>query len=209
MEDILTVYSWPYNPQEPVVGFDETSKQLLADARMGIPARAGHLAKRDYEYKRKGTRNIFMIVEPKGGKRYVQVTPHRKKPDFAECMRRLVEDLYAEADKTHVVLDNLNTHFPSSLYETFNRKHAQRILDKLAFHHTPKHASWLNVAEIEIGVLGAQCIGRRIETEQALIQEIEAWEQERNQKGIGINWDFSIEDAKNVFPSLYPSKLNG
>lgn len=209
MEDLLTVYSWPYNPQKPVVGFDETSKQLLADARPGMPARPGHLAKRDYEYQRRGTRNIFMMVEPKGNKRYVRVTAHRRKPDFAYCMKWLVEEIYPESDMVLVVLDNLNTHFPSSLYETFNRKQADKILDRLEFHYTPKHASWLNVAEIEIGILNRQCLNRRIESEELLLGEAKAWEVERNRKGIGIKWKFSVSDAKRVFPALYPSELSG
>lgn len=208
MEDILTVYSWPYNPKAPVIGFDETSRQLLADARPRIPSRPGHLAKRDYEYKRHGTRNIFMTVEPKGNKRHVQVTKHRKKPDFAHCMKWLAEDVYVTADILHVVLDNLNTHFASSLYETFDRKQANRILDRLQFHYTPKHASWLNVAEIEISILSQQCLDRRIASEELMAREIKMWEQERNAKEIGIEWTFTLEDARNVFPTLYPSKSN-
>jgi len=199
MEDVLDLYEKPYNPEEPVVCFDEKSKQLLQDKRSTQPTQPGKPRRRDYEYKRNGTRNIFLSVEPKGGKREATVTEHRTRHDFAHEMKRLAEGTYRKAKKIHFVLDQLNTHNEKSLYETFGTREAKRLLKRIQFHHTPKHASWLNMAEIELSILGRQCLNRRIPTEDILIREVAAWQQRRNQKKAQIRWKFTKQDARNVF----------
>ena len=170
MYDIAELYGRPYNPLEPVVGTDEKSKQLLENIHQEL---FGKIKKTDYEYKRNGTRNIFVAVEPLAGRRFVQVTKHRKKADFANYIKILVDDIYKDATKIHLVLDNLNTHFKKSFIETFGDEEARRILDKIEFHYTPKHASWLNVAEIEIGIMDKQCLNRRIPTEEKMTNELD------------------------------------
>lgn len=200
MEDVLALYEKPYDPKEPTVCFDEKSKQLLRDIRTPIHCRERVPLKRDYEYKRNGTRNIFIAVEPKGGYREAMVTKRRTKQDFAYEMKRIAElRRYRDAEKIHVVLDNLNTHFEKSLIETFGRKQTKTITSRIQFHYTPKHASWLNMAEIEIGILNRQCIRGRVPTEERLKKKIEAWQAERNEKRATINWKFNAGDARNVF----------
>lgn len=162
MEDILDLYHQPYDPRYPLVYFDETSKQLIAHKRLPQPAQPGHLARYDYEYKRNGVRNLFLFFEPLQGQRHVKVTRRRTKRDWAECMRQLVDEFYPQAIKVRVVQDQLNTHNPAALYEVFAPAEAKRILDRLEFHYTPVHASWLNMAEIEFSVLSRQCLDRRI-----------------------------------------------
>ena len=205
MEDVLDLYSEPYDSKRPVVCFDETSKQLVAEKQSPIPAKAGRREWFDYEYQRNGTRNLFMTCEPLAGWRHVAVTERRTMEDFAHQMRWLADAAYPEAEKVRVVLDNLNTHKPASLYETFEPKEARRVIQRLEFHYTPKHGSWLNMAEIEFGVFSNQCLNRRIEDEETLKREIAALETERNQAAATINWRFSTNDARDKLRRIYPS----
>ena len=168
MEDVLDLYGEPHDPKRPVVCFDETSKQLVAEKRSPIPAKAGRRERFDYEYKRNGTRNLFMLCEPLAGWRHLEVTERRTMKDFAYQMRWLVDTAYPDVEKIRVVLDNLNTHRPASLYQAFEPKEARRVIKRLEFHHTPKHGSWLNMAEIEFSIFGKQCLARRIGDEGAL-----------------------------------------
>ena len=195
MYDVLAVYQQPYDASEPVVCLDEKSKQLLEQTRRPWPAKPGTPAKEDYEYKRAGTRNIFVAVEPKGGRRAVAVTARRTKVDFVNFVGTLVNGVYAGARKVHLVLDNLNTHFRRSFEEVLGADQAAVTLARVVFHHTPKHASWLNMAEIEIGVMELQCTGRRMATESLLQSEIAAWEQRRNEAKETIEWKFTRQDA--------------
>ena len=205
MEDVLDLYAEPYDSKRPVVCFDETSKQLVAEKRSPIPAKAGRQERFDYEYQRNGTRNLFLTCEPLAGWRHVTVTERRTMEDFAHQMRWLADAAYPEAEKVRVVLDNLNTHRTASLYETFEPKEARRVIQRLEFHYTPKHGSWLNMAEIEFSVFSNQCLNRRIEDEDALNREIAALETERNQAAATINWRFSTTDARNKLRRIYPS----
>jgi hypothetical protein len=195
MYALLGLYAKPYDAAEPVVCLDEKSKQLLPQTRRPIPAAPGQIAKEDYEYKRAGTRNLFVAVEPKGGHREVEVTSRRTKSDFVAFVKFLALNVYAQAHKIHLVLDNLNTHFRASFEEVMGVEAAAVFLSRLAFHYTPKHASWLNMAEIEIGILDRQCTGRRIGDEATLRSEVLAWEQRRNQTGCRIDWKFTRQDA--------------
>jgi len=206
MEDVLDVYAEPYDPKRPKVNFDEASKQLIAETRQALPASPGQAARYDYEYERNGTANLFMFVEPQAGWRHVEVTERHTKLDFAQQMKWLVDERYPEADLVRVTLDNLNTHKPASLYEAFEPEEARRIIKKLEFHYTPKHGSWLNMAEIELSVLQRQCLDRRIPDQQTLKQEIAAWERQRNEEKATIDWRFSITDAREKLKRLYPSK---
>jgi hypothetical protein len=205
MEDVLDLYAEPYNPRRPKVNFDETSKQLIAETRRALPARPGQSQRYDYEYERNGTRNLFLFTEPQAGWRHVNVTEHRTMIDFAYQMRWLVDEAYPEAEVIRVVLDNLNTHKAASLYEAFAPEEARRIIKKLEFHYTPKHGSWLNMAEIELSVLQRQCLDRRIPDEAALNYEIAAWEEERNERQATIDWRFSVTTARAKLKRLYPS----
>ena len=194
------LYGKPYNPQEPVICFDEKSKELREDTRDGIPATEHTPRKRDYEYKRNGTTNIFLAVEPKGGSREVTATKRRTKRDFAKEMQRIANlPRYRAARQIHVVLDNLNTHFAPSFYETFTRGEASRLLSRLRFHYTPKHASWLNMAEIELSILSRQALQGRIPTIENLQARIRRWKRERNKKRAMIQWRFTKRDARKVF----------
>lgn len=205
MEDVLDLYAEPYDPRRPKVNFDETSRQLLADVREGLPPEPGQPARADYEYQRNGTRNLFIHCEPQTGWRHVVVTEHRGNVDFAQQMKYLVEERYPQAEVIRVVLDNLNTHKPASLYEAFAPEEARRIVKKLEFHYTPKHGSWLNMAEIELSVLQRQCLNRRIPDEETLRRELAAWEQQRNEAKAMIDWRFSITDARDKLKRFYPS----
>jgi len=205
MEDVLDLYREPHDPQRPVVCFDETSRQLVAEKRSPIPAKAGRRERFDYEYQRNGTRNLFMLCEPLAGWRHVEVTERRTMKDFAHQMRWLVDTAYPEAEKIRVVLDNLNTHRPASLYQAFPAEEARRIVKRLEFHYTPKHGSWLNMAEIEFSVFGKQCLNRRIGDAGALKGEIAALETERNQAQATIDWRFSTVDARQKLQHIYPS----
>ena len=205
MEDVLDLYAEPYDPKRPVVCFDETSKQLVAEKRKPIPAKEGQPERFDYEYQRNGTRNLFMTCEPLAGWRHVAVAGRRTMEDFAHQMRWLAEAAYPEAEKVRVVLDNLNTHRPASLYETFEPAEARRVIQRLEFHYTPKHGSWLNMAEIEFSVFSNQCLNRRIEDQASLKREIAALETERNQAAATIDWRFSTADARHKLRRIYPS----
>ena len=200
MEHILDLYAKPYNPQEPVICFDEKSKQLLENTRPVIPMRQGTVRKSDYEYQRNGTANIFMTVEPQGGYRSARATHRRTKRDFAHEIRRIIDlPRYRHVERLHVVLDNLNTHFKKSLSETFSKQETRRILSHVQFHYTPKHASWLNMAEIELSILGRQCLNQRISGVPILKHHLKAWQARRNNHHSKISWKFTKQDAQNVF----------
>ena len=205
MEGVLTLYHQPYDPQRPMICFDEQSLQLLKHTRLPLPLRAGHPRREDHEYKRNGTRNLFMFSEPKAGKRHTLVTRRRTKRDFAYAMRYLVDTLYPEAECIDVVLDNLNTHRYLALVETFGKPEADRIAARLSFHFTPMHGSWLNMAEIELSVLTKQCLKRRIPDEWTLNLELIAWENAANRSHRQIHWSFTVADARRVFADYYPS----
>ena len=209
MEDVLEVYHRPYDPKSPQVCLDEASKQLVGEVVQPIPAQPGQSERFDYEYVRNGTANLFMISEPLVGWRHVMVTERRTAKDFAEVLRWLAEDVYPDADKVVLVLDNLNTHKLASLYEAFPPDQARRIAERFEVHHTPKHGSWLNVAEIELSVLSRQCLDRRIESTEELLKELEPWSEERNDRGIGVDWRFTTADARIKLRRLYPAVQNG
>ena len=204
MEDVLDLYAEGEKPAQPLVCFDEKSMQLIAETRRLLPSKPGQAERFDYEYKRNGTRNLFVLFRPFVGWRHVQVTEHRTQIDFAHCMRYLVDELLPEADKIIVVLDNLNTHTPASLYEAYEPAEAKRIADRLEFHYTPKHGSWLNMVEIEIGVLSEQCLDRRIPDADTLQSEIAAWEALRNGQKATIDWQFTTAHAREKLKRLYP-----
>ena len=207
MEDVLELYAEPYDPLRPKVCFDETNRQLLADSRSPLPPRPGRPMRQDYAYARKDTRNLFIHCEWQTGWRRVAVTERRTMQDFAHQMKWLVEERYPHAEKVRVILDNLNTHGPGSLYEAFAPAEARRLVEKLEFHYTPKHGSWLNMAEIELSILQRQCLARRIADEATLKQEVAAWEARRNHEQATIDWRFSIPDAREKLHRLYPSPL--
>jgi hypothetical protein len=206
MEDVLDLYAEAYDPLRPKVNFDETSKQLIEEKREQLPAKAGRAQRFDYEYKRNGTRNLFMICEPQAGFRHIAITERRTKVDFAHQMKWLVDERYPEAEVIRVVLDNLNTHKIASLYEAFDPAEARRIAKKLEFHPTPKHGSWLNMAEIELSILQRQCLDRRIGDEGMLQREVGAYEQRRNAERATIDWQFTVADARVKLHRLYPSR---
>jgi len=203
MEDVLDCYKRPYNPKKPLIGVDELSKQLLADKRPGRACRPDKVATYDYEYRRNGTRNLFVMTEPKAGRRKVKTTRRRCKADFAKFMKEISEKYYPSAKRIIVILDNLNTHFEKSFIETFGPRQGKKIWRRFEFHYTPKHASWLNVAENEISVLQSQCLDRRISNEQDLKKEVLAWSRDRNRKRIAIDWKFDKKKARKIFPELY------
>lgn len=205
MEDTLDVYRRPYDPRRPQVCLDETSKQLLADAREPLPMRPGQVKREDYEYQREGVSNLFLWCEPLGNRRHVEVTERRTKADWAHVVKDLVDVHYPDAERIVLVMDNLNTHTPASLYEAFAPAEAKRIADKLEIHYTPKHGSWLDIAEIELSALSRQCLDRRIPNRDVLAQEVAAWERERNEAQITVNWRFSTADARIKLKHLYPS----
>lgn len=204
MEDVLDLYSEPYDPQRPVVCFDEKPVQLVEETRTPHPVAPGQPARYDYEYRRQGTANLFLTVEPLAGRRQVTVSKQRTMVDFAAEMKRLVDVQYPEAERIRVVLDNLSTHKPASLYEAYPAEEARRLLRRLEFHYTPKHASWLNMAEIEIGVLSGQCLERRIPNIDTLEQETAACVADRNAARATISWRFTVHDARSKLAHLYP-----
>ena len=205
MEDVLDLYEEPYDPKRPMICMDETSKQLVLETRLPMPAIPGYPGRYDFEYQRNGTRNLFMFCEPLRGFRHVEVTERRTAQDFAQQMKWLVDDAYPEADVVCVVLDNLNTHKVASLYKAFEPAEARRIARRLEFHFTPKHGSWLNMAEIEFSVLSRQCLNRRIPDEQTLKREVAAHEKARNQVKAMINWQFTSINARTKLEHIYPS----
>jgi len=206
MEDVLELYAEADDPDRPRVNFDECSVELHADARPPEPPAPGRPARVDYEYVRNGTANLFVVVDPTAGRRHVTVTDRRTKADFARQMKALCDDLYPDADKVRVVLDNLNTHTAGALYETFAPAEARRLAAKLEFHYTPKHASWLNMAELELSVLARQCLNRRIPDSATLAAEVKAWQEARNRDRVRINWCFKVADARKKMHRVYPQQ---
>jgi hypothetical protein len=205
MEDILEVYTRPFDPRRPLVCMDESSKQLLAETRTPLAPQPGQLQRYDYEYSRNGVATLFVAFEPLAGWRHVEVTPQRTRQDWARFVRDLLDRRYAQAERVILVMDNLNTHSGASLYETFPAEEAWRLLQRLEIHYTPKHGSWLNMAEGELSVLQRQCLDRRMGTVEFLKQEVAAWQAERNQKSIGANWRFTTQEARIKLRKLYPS----
>jgi transposase len=204
MEDVLSVYKRPYDPDYPVVCMDETNKQQLMEKRTPIPMKPGKPERFDTEYERNGTSNIFMAFEPLAGKRFIEVTHRRTKKDWAKYIKQLVDVIHPSAKKLILVMDNLNTHKGASLYEVFEPSEARRILDKLEIHYTPKHGSWLNMAELELSHLSRQCLNRRIPNQKILKEEVTVWCAERNQREVKVNWQFTTEDARIKLKKLYP-----
>jgi hypothetical protein len=205
MEDVLEVYHRPPDPQHPVVCLDETSKQLIGEVRDPLPARPGEVERCDYEYVRNGTVNLFVAVDPLAGWRTVQVTDHRGRTDWAHVVKALLDGRYQTADRVTLVMDNLNTHGPASFYEAFEPAEAKRLSARLEIHYTPKHGSWLNIAEIELSALQRQCLDRRIADKPTLEQEVAAWEAHRNTAVTKVDWQFSTDDARIKLRKLYPS----
>jgi hypothetical protein len=204
MEDLLDLYAEPYQSAYPVVCFDEIPYQLVSETRQPLPLQPGKAIRYDYEYQREGTCNLFMFLEPLAGWRHVKVTARRTKLDFAVCMHDLVEIYYPQTKTIRVVVDNLNTHTPAALYERYPPEKARQLVRKLEFHYTPKHSSWLNMAEVEISVLNGQCLDRRIGNTERLESEIAAWETERNACKATIDWRFTIPNARDKLKRLYP-----
>jgi len=204
MEDLLTLYTQPEDPQRPLVCMDEVPKQLISDVRDPLPAQPEQPLRVDFEYKRNGVANLFMFFEPFQGQRHVKVTDTRTRLDWAKAMRELSDEIHPEAEKIIVVLDNLNTHTPAAFYLAFEPDEARRLVDRFEFHFTPKHGSWLNMAEIELSVLSRQCIRRRIPDEQTLRHQVRAWVTDRNSKFVKVDWRFSTADARIKLKSLYP-----
>ncbi len=205
MEDVLEVYHRPYDAKRPQVCLDEMSKQLLADTRERLPMKPGVPERFDYEYERKGTCSLFLACEPLAGRRVVSASARRTKHDFAQFVRELIDVQYADAEKIVLVMDNLNTHTPSSFYETFEPAEARRLTEKLEIHYTPVHGSWLNMAEIELSVLARQCLSDRIEALEEVQERVAVWQLERNQAQAGISWRFTSADARIKLKHLYPT----
>ncbi len=205
MEDVLDVYHRPYDPERPVVCMDEASKQLIGEVRQPLPMQPGRTAKYDSEYERRGTANVFLAVEPLAGKRRVCVTDRRTKIDWAHFVKFLLVTVYPEVAIVVLVMDNLNTHGIGSLYEAFDPSTARALAARLEIHHTPKHGSWLNMAETELSVLSRQCLDRRIDCQEAMTREVAAWEHERNSRKTKIDWQFTTADARIKLKRLYPS----
>ena len=205
MEDVLEVYARPRNPERPVVCLDETSKQLIAETRTPQPAAPGLPARLDYEYVRNGTANLFMMDAPLEGWRHVKVTDHRTAVDYAHALKDLADAHFSDAERIVLVQDNLNTHCPASLYEAFPAAEARRLVERFEWHYTPKHGSWLDLAESELGVLAAQCLDRRIPDKQTMAGHVDAWANKRNAAKAGADWQFTTTDARIKLKSLYPS----
>ncbi len=205
MEDILEVYQRPYDPHRPLVCVDETSKQLVAETRVPIAAKPGRPARHDYEYRRNGTANLFMMFAPLEGWRRVKVTNRHTALDYAQVLKELSDTHFPGSEKIVLVQDNLNTHKPASLYEAFPPAEARRLVERFEWHYTPKHGSWLDMAESELGVLSSQCLDRRIPDQKMLKEEVEAWEAERNRKHAKADWQFTTADARVKLKRLYPA----
>ena len=205
MEDILALYTQPADPQRPLVCMDEVPKQLIWDVRAPIPARPERPLRVDYEYRRNGVANLFMFFEPFQGQRHVKATNTRARVDWAEAMRELSDEIHPEAEKIVVVLDNLNTHTPAAFYQAFEPDEARRLVNRFEFHFTPKHGSWLNMAEIELSALTEQCLDRRIPDLQTMQRHISAWETRRNNRQVHIHWQFTTDDARIKLRHLYPN----
>jgi hypothetical protein len=205
MEDVLAVYTRPYDPRRPQVCLDETSRQLLAEVTPPRPVAPGQPAREDYEYQRHGVCNVFLVCEPLRGWRHVTVSARRTRIDWAHCVKNLLDVCYPDAEQVVLVQDNLNTHTPASLYEAFEPAEAKRLADRLELHSTPKHGSWLNMAEIELSVLSEQCLDRRLADRSTLEREVAAWQAARNATGRGVDWRFTTEDARIKLKHLYPA----
>jgi hypothetical protein len=205
MEDVLDTYVQSYDAERPVVCVDEGGKQLIGDVREPLPVRPGSAAKQDHEYERAGMANLFMAFEPLAGQRHVEVTERKTSKDFARFLQRLSDDWYPRARRIVLVCDNLNTHTPASLYEAFDPAQARRLAARFEWHHTPKHGSWLNMAEVELSVVGRQCLDRRIPDFQTLRAEVAAWERQRNAAVVKVHWQFTTADARVKLKKLYPS----
>ena len=204
MEDVLAVYMRPQDPARPLVCLDETSKQLVAETRTPQPMAPGRVARYDYEYRRGGTRNLFMLFAPLEGWRQVEVTKRRTAIDYARVLKKLADECFTDAERIILVQDNLNTHKPASLYQAFPPAEARRLVERFEWHYTPKHGSWLNMAETELAVLSSQCLNRRIPNEETLHREATAWQAHRNQHNAKADWQFKSEDAGTKLKSLYP-----
>lgn len=204
MEGVLEVYAQGYEPRNPKVCMDETSKQLVAETRMPLRCRPGAAERRDYEYERRGTANVFLFTEPLAGWREVTVTERRTRVDWARRVKELLDGRYRDAERVTLIMDNLNTHGPASLYAAFGPAEARRLIERLEFVYTPKHGSWLNIAEIEMSALARQCLNRRIADRQTLSSECAAWEADRNRKQTGVDWHFTTADARTKLKRLYP-----
>ena len=205
MEDILEVYQRPYDPHRPLVCLDETSKQLIAETRVPIAAKPGRPGRHDYEYRRNGTTNLFMMFAPLEGWRHVKVTDRHTAVDYAQVLKELSDTHFPGSAKIVLVQDNLNTHKPASLYEAFPPAEARRLVERFEWHYTPKHGSWLDMAESELGILSSQCLDRRIPDQQILKDEVEAWVADRNSKHAKANWQFTTADARVKLRRLYPA----
>lgn len=205
MEDVLEVYQRPHDSKKPLVCLDEASKQLIAETRQSIPVEPGKPKRVDAEYRRCGTASVFMMTAPLEGERHVRVRRQRKRVDFAEVIRELCDDIYPDVDKIILVMDNLNTHNIASLYEAFEPREAWRLSEKLEIHHTPKHGSWLNMAEIELSILSRQCMNDYFKSIDELTDAVAVWEDSRNKKNTGINWQFTTADARIKLRKLYPT----
>jgi len=205
MEDVLDVYQRPHDPERPMVCLDETSKQLIAETRVPIAAKPGRAARYDYEYQRNGTANLFMMFAPLEGWRHVKVTDRHTALDYAQVLKELSDTHFPNASKIVLVQDNLNTHKPASLYEAFPPAEARRLVERFEWHYTPKHGSWLDMAESELGVLSSQCLDRRIPDQRMLKQEVEAWEKVRNSKHAKADWQFTTANARVKLKRLYPA----
>ncbi len=204
MEDVLDVYQRPYDPKRPLVCIDEMPKQLLMDTREPLAIRPGASERFDYEYKRGGVADLFMLLEPLAGKRHIEITDQRRRVEWAEVMRIVSDELYPDAEKIVVVLDNLNTHVWAAFYLAFEPQEARRLVERFELHYTPKHGSWLNMAEIELSALTRQCLDRRIPDKDVLIQEVKAWEDQRNSEVVKVHWQFTTADARIKLRRLYP-----
>jgi hypothetical protein len=208
MEDVLEVYHRPQDPKHPLVCMDETSKQHVQQTRDVVPAEPGQAERHDYEYQRNGVSELFMILAPLAGGRHVEVKDHRGRLDWAHCLKAVADVLFPEAEKIVLVMDNLNTHGAASFYEAFSPEEAWRLTSRFEFHHTPKHGSWLNMAETELSVLQRQCLNRRISDQPRLIEEAASWERQRNAIATKVDWRFPTEDARIKLKRLYPTFKN-
>lgn len=204
MEDVLEVYKRPLDTRRPLLCMDEMPKQLLSETRDPLPVASGKPARQDYEYKRGGVADVFMVFEPLVGKRYIEITDQRRREEWAQVMRKVSDELYPQAEKIVVVMDNLNTHTPAAFYQVFEPGEARRLVERFEFHYTPKHGSWLNMAEIELSALVRQCLDRRIPDKEKMIQEVRAWQDQRNSEVVKVQWQFTTADARVKLKSLYP-----
>lgn len=204
MEDVLEVYKRPLDAKRPLLCIDEMPKQLLSDTRDPLPAAPGKPPRQDYEYKRGGVADVFMLFEPLVGKRHIEITDQRRREEWAQVMRKVSDELYPQAEKIVVVMDNLNTHTPAAFYQVFEPGEARRLVERFEFHYTPKHGSWLNMAEIEFSALVRQCLDRRIPDKEKMIQEVKAWQDQRNSEVVKVHWQFTTADARIKLKSLYP-----